>query len=247
VDWVKAQHTAAVAELDRYLKKHPDLMADWRAVVEDTTWPDAEKDREIVLERVIGYTEKLLTDEWDMRKLQDGHHEFRRKVRRLAIVSQAMSDLFQLDDRLPTRFDKILSDPSARGEFAELPPAEKRDAPILVLRSLYYELNRALVQLGTSKDLGEAAEEWLPEALLESGVTKNRKEAVRLAEQYVKKHPEYETPSKTASRVYESLRQSNKRYTDEWNRGVFASLHFLLRTQRDWTKFDCDRAWQQLD
>jgi hypothetical protein len=247
VKWIREQHASAVVELDGYLKKNPNLVRDWRKAVAKIPWPDPQTDRELVLKRMTDYTEKLLTDEWDMKDLQEGHHEFRRKIRRLAIVSQAMSDLFQLDDNLKTRFDPILTDPASRGEFAELPPAtHQSEVPIFLLRSLYYEINRALVLLGDSKDLGEAADEWLPEALEKSGVAKSHKEALRLAAEYVKKHPKYEVPWKTASKVYRRFRADDRRYSKKYNRGVVAALNYLFMAQAGWTAADCNRRWRQL-
>lgn len=216
-------------------------LAKWEKKVAQTDWDGPRKDRAYILDRLIEVTQELRKEEWNMGEIQDGMHDFRRRVRWLSIYVQSLRDLLVLDYPDLPKFDGILTEPIASSKYATLPAEEKLAFPILLPHALYLELTKAIEELGYAKDTAEAMYEWLPEALLQSGEASTLAAARRKAAELVKKHPNYRHPRQTADKIYAYLRRNDHRFADKLDRGVLVALRERLKQQTDWSKKDCRR------
>ncbi len=217
----------------------------WERKVAATDWDGPKKDRRYVLEQLIASTKQLRHNDWDLSELQDGVHDFRRRLRWLSIYSQSLADLMVMDDRTLNRWDAILTEPIASSQYADLPSADKLKFPILLPRALHLELTQAIYGLGNAKNAGEAQYEWLAAALFETGEASTFYRAKAAAGILAQKHSTYAEVKTTARRIYKHLRGNDGRYGDKLDRGVLVALHTRLKQQRDWTAKDCRRALEE--
>jgi hypothetical protein len=214
----------------------------WEKAVRKTDWDGPKKDREYVVGELFDLTQEIRKKPFNLRELQTGLHEFRRRTRWLLIYSQALGALVDFDGRPLEKFGAVLQDPVAETPYGKLPIGPKEKFPILLPREVYLELTKAVEELGYAKDTGEAQYEWLPEALLHSGAVKTDAEAAKLAEKLVKKHPRYTPVYETGEEIFERLRANDHRFADKEDRGLLVALKERLKEQIDWSKADCRRA-----
>ncbi len=220
------------------------IIASWRQTLQSLSW--AENDREFVLDRLIELTDELRKEKWDIRELQTGLHDFRRRVRWLLIYVQALGNFVSFDGRPLPAYAEILQDPVAEGKFGQLPEGKRVKFPVLIPREVYLELTKAVDRLGMAKDMGEAKYEWLKHALYKSGAADSKKSAEKMASQMIKEHKDYVPIFKTAESVYEHVREEDKRIKDKEAQGLLLALKYRLQEQIDWTIADCRRAMRSL-
>lgn len=248
IAYLERRRQQAREEFIRYLKeekfvggKKP-LIQRWEKMVSKAEWDGPKKDRAYVLRKLIELTQELRKENWDMSSLQDGLHDFRRRVRWLTIYAQALNGLVVFDPRSLVKFQDILSDPITKSPYANLPNGSHPDCPILFPREVFLALTRAVDLLGRAKDMGEAMHEWLPEALLQSGAEPTTERARARAEELVRKHPKYVPVIETGKAVMAELRMNDHRFSNKEDRGFLAAAKKRLTDQIDWSRADCREA-----
>ncbi len=249
---LKRQQKENRKELLRVLREEEWIESDnprldrWERKVEKTEWEGPKKDRMYILEQMYENTQKLRHNDWDMNELQEGLHDFRRRVRWLSIYSRALTDLMVMDDRPLGRWDAILKDPIAKSEYATMPESEKVKFPILIPKPIMLELTKAIEQMGDAKDTGEAQNEWLKEALLETGAADTEAKAHRMAVELTKRHPKHSEILPVGQRVYARLRANDHRYEEKKDRGILVAFKEILKEQMDWDLDDCREALKDI-
>lgn len=228
-----------------WIESYDPRLAKWENKVAKTDWDGPKKDRDYILQKLFDVTQELRRDEWNMGDIQDGIHDFRRRVRWLSIYVQSLADLLVLDYPELPLFDEILTSDIATSKYGALPPGDKLAFPILFPHALYLELTKAIQELGYAKDSAEAMYEWLPEALLASGQATTLAAARRKAAELVKKHKNYRDPRKTADKIYAYLRKNDHRYGDKTMRGVLVALKERFKAQMGWRPKDCRRELEE--
>jgi hypothetical protein len=92
----------------------------------------------------------------DISKLEEGVHEFRRKLRWISIYAQVLNGLVQL--RHVRVFDKAMekycTPEIMKSPFNLLPKAPQNIAPIYIQSQYFYALSWLIAELGTIKDSG---------------------------------------------------------------------------------------------
>lgn len=222
------------------------LVDRWTNQVRETKWETKEDDRQYVLQQLIDLTQELRKEEWDIRDLQNGLHDFRRRVRWMTIYLMALDGMAQFDGRPLENLTKILKDPVTKSPYANLAKNRREKFPILIPREVFLELIKAIERLGFAKDTGEATFEWLPEALLNSKMAKTETEAKELAATMVKKHPHFLPIFETGENTIAYLRAEDGDAEKKEARGILAALKHRLKKQIDWTQADCAKAMKGL-
>ncbi len=218
----------------------------WERKIEKTEWDGPKKDRIYILQKMYEFTQQLRHKDWDMNDLQDGMHDFRRRVRWLSIYTRTLADLMVMDDRSLGRWDAILEDPIAQSDYAKMPEVEKLKFPILIPKQVMLELTKAIEELGDAKDTGEAQNDWLKNALFKSGVASSEREAYRMAVELSKRHPKYSEVAPVGKRIFARLRANDHRYEPKNQRGILVALKEAFKEQMDWDLDDCREAMKDI-
>ncbi len=218
----------------------------WSEQVKAPKWESKKDDRQYVLEQLLDLNQELRKEKWDIRDLQNGLHDFRRRTRWMTIYLTALGGLIEFDGRPLERFAGILEDPITKSPYGVLGKGERDKFPILVPREIFLELAKAIEELGFAKDTGEASFEWLPEALVASGESKDHKAALKKAATLVKKHPTYRPVFETGENILAHLRANDPKAEDKTSSGILSALKHVLEEQFDWKLADCRRALSQL-
>ncbi len=115
----------------------------------------AEEDRAANAKMLRHEVKNFLEKEFDLTDV-DQIHELRRSCRWFAIAARAMNGAVLLvDGGEPKRFTHYLTDPAAKGEFADLPKSDRESQPVRVSRALWIGIGDVIDQLGKIKDQGE--------------------------------------------------------------------------------------------
>ncbi|MDZ4824109.1 MAG: hypothetical protein SH856_11675 [Flavobacteriales bacterium] len=132
-----------------------------------TDWKDDEQDRiayaTVFNEELDKLTDKYANGEIDVSKLEEGVHEFRRRLRWVSIYAQVANGLIQLrkvnvvnEDLMNYSTDSIANSP-----FNQLPKPIKGQEPIIVQSHYFYALSWMVQYLADLKDIGLRNEAFL--------------------------------------------------------------------------------------
>lgn len=212
------------------LKKHSPLVK-LEESLDEVDWSGKKSDRKLVLKSLRHRLREMENEEYDMRSLESGLHEFRRDLRWIPIYLRSFNDLFVLDKRPLPEAKLSVDDPISKHPYSQISrPRDSVKFPILFPRLGFWSLNKAVDTLGKVKDMGKM-EELFAQALKETGEARSSREANAFAKDLVRKHPDYSPVVQTASRLYRSLTHPEN--------GLIATLQDLLKEQKDWDKRDC--------
>jgi len=239
LSFLKGQEQSQREQLKRFLvekgfhgklKKHSPLIQ-LEEALDQVDWSGKKSDRKLVLKSLRHRLKELENEDYDMRSLEGGLHEFRRDLRWIPIYLRSFNDLFQLDKRPLPEARVAADDPISKNPYSKIShPRDSVKFPILFPRLGFWSLNKAIEQLGKVKDIGKM-EELFAKALRSTGEARSQKEASARARELVKKHPDYAPVVRTASSLYRSLTHPET--------GLIATLQDLLRDQKHWDKRDC--------
>jgi hypothetical protein len=212
------------------LKKHSPLIK-LEEALDQIDWSGKKSDRKLVLKSLRHRLKELEQEDYDMRSLEEGLHEFRRDLRWIPIYLRSFKDLFQLDKRPLPEARIAADDPISKNPYSKIShPRDSVKFPILFPQIGFWGLNKAIDQLGKVKDIGKM-EELFAKALRATREARSQREAATRARELVKKHPDYAPVVRTASSLYHSLTHPET--------GLIATLQELLRDQKHWDKRDC--------
>jgi hypothetical protein len=214
--------------------KHPDMpqiLDTMESRIAATSWDSLAEDHDFVTKYLRKEIDRhLIHTDYDMHDLDNGLHKFRRELRWILVETQALHGDVVLDDRpVPAEFRAILSDPIRQSEFANITDREDQGYHIFFPRAYYLAMTKGVEDLGRAKDVGEAAQEWLSEALWKSGAAASESEAQQRAEQLAKHHPHYVDRLKLASQTYQTIKGTK----------LLKNLRDNLEGQRSFSKKDC--------
>jgi hypothetical protein len=132
--------------------------------LEEQRWPSAKKERKLFAEyfsdSAKGLHDKLVKGEFDFNALEDGVHEFRRKVRWLSILPASVDGLF-------VRLEDAAIDPDLAGyctssvlasPFNSFPRRDEVPDPIVLDASSFLAVSWIIAELGALKDRGQLAD-----------------------------------------------------------------------------------------
>lgn len=244
--WLKSPLLKKEIEEDEL--KHPGETAFDRIVrkLDKVEWDSKKDDRDFLAEYAIKFIDKHLMDgsQYDLTDLNGpmGLHKRRREDRKLAMLMSATNGLFVLtDEDTPKAYKELLTDPIAKGKYANLPQPSEGKRHIFIPRGLFLEMNKSIDAFGRAKDFGEAMDEWLPEMLLGSGTAKNEKDAHAKARDIVSSWKGFEEPIKIAKTAYKRL-LSPRKGTSESEKTVYQALSSAIEEQIGMDKkTDCTR------
>ncbi|GEM_PF-422082 len=121
---------------------------------------NSEQEREAVAEFLIDEMQKL---EWqyeegeiDLRKIEDGLHEFRRKLRWISIYATVLEGGVQLRNvpALDPNIESYCTDAIVNSPFNRFPPAIEGREPLVIQSTYFYALSWLIQYLGDLKDVG---------------------------------------------------------------------------------------------
>ncbi len=165
---------------------------------------------------------KLVDEEWDLRDLDGGLHKYRRQIRWFLLNVQSLAGMVVLDDACPVaEYAGLMDHPLATSPYVRIPGKEPH--PLKIPKCLFIALTQLSEEFGEMKDLREASEVWLPEALLESESESSLTKAREKAEELIKLHPKYRKDYRSYQyRLYARTRAEN----------LVPILRAYLRTER---------------
>ena len=201
-------------------------------------WHGPNQDRLDVLETFRKHLQKKIVDrDWDFTELQSGVHELRRRMRWPMIWLHALDGMFVGTNQSIEGLDGIKRNRSVtESPYTKLPPVSAQ-YPILLPKTGYYWLSNLVENLGLVKDVGEAENEWLLEALENSSYReKGAKTARDTAKILVKTHPKYVTKKSVLPSVESTLRDTE----------LFPKMIKRLKKQESWSKSKCTRKVKEL-
>lgn len=129
--------------------------------LENATWmTDINKEKTAILNLIINAMDELQSDykkgKLHFEDIEEGLHEFRRKLRWISIYVAATDGMFQLKkvklvqpDLKPYLTDEIVNLP-----YNVLPPAKKGEEPVYIESQNFYALSWLIQELGKLKDEG---------------------------------------------------------------------------------------------
>ena len=146
--------------------------------------------QQLYLKRVIKTRKKIkelkpfiFKNQYSHDDLEAGMHEFRRTVRWLTIIIQALRGAFAYSEFEPKDLEfKELNDKFKDNKYFVLAPSS--DGHIVVDKMPFLRLSKIISELGVLKDIKEAQIE-LAEGLIHSGLIKDRKAALAKAVEMV--------------------------------------------------------------
>lgn len=153
--------------------------------LEELSNMNSKQERETVAVFLIDEMQKL---EWqyeegeiDMRKLEEGVHEFRRKLRWISIYATVLEGGIQLRNvpAIDPHIQAYCTDPIVNSPFNRFPPAIEGREPLVIQSTYFYALSWLIQRLGDLKDAGlrfEAAHELV----LASEMSEQNREAFLL-------------------------------------------------------------------
>lgn len=105
---------------------------------------------------------KVKSKEIDLRKLEEGIHEFRRKMRWLGIYSSSLSGKVRLaEGKKSEPLAKYLTNQNESVKFNQLPFKKDQKEPVYFLRGGFYAMSQLISEIGDIKDPGLATEEMM--------------------------------------------------------------------------------------
>jgi hypothetical protein len=154
-----------------------------RDVVEkwgEAKWGSYDKDFGKVRHELARRLEKLESTPFDMDELENGIHELRRQLRWFPIYAEALSGVFQLNEKQHpvSGYRKLLRAEIADSKFVQLPDGGREQSSIDLSKSLYCGLMQLVLDLGALKDSGEPLH-FIRDAYLRAGLAPDQKSAAK--------------------------------------------------------------------
>lgn len=131
-----------------------------KAVLQNLEWVTDEKERKKIIKFIVKQIKKFIKDykegDFNLSDLENGLHEFRRKLRWFSIYFAALDGMIQLkkvsvyDDTLK----KYMTDEVLKSPFNQFPKPAKGVKPVYITAPVYYALNWMINEMGVMKDDG---------------------------------------------------------------------------------------------
>ena len=120
---------------------------------------DAE--RKFLVSELTRFINEVQKKKYDLNKLQEGVHEYRRKLRWILLMAQASGGFFKLAESpaLDKQYAKYLDGSGIReASFSKIPELASEKNPCLISRALFEMVTLAVFRIGEAKDSGELVE-----------------------------------------------------------------------------------------
>ena len=146
---------------DAWLANDFERLATMLDELADVEWHDVKRDRrtvcEFLLEEIDELEAKYHEGAFNFEKLEEGVHEFRRKVRWFSIYAQSLEGLVQLKpvSRPDATLRPYLTTAVIESRFNILPPPQMGTVPLRFEAPNFYALSWLIAELGILKDDGQ--------------------------------------------------------------------------------------------
>jgi hypothetical protein len=150
-------------------------------------------------------SEEVLKVKWDFHKLQDGIHEFRRRLRWALLMIQASGGFFELVEEAPLqeRFAKYLVGSGvSEASFSKIPVLFRDARRCQISRPVFEMATLVVFKVGDAKDWGEFRD-FIKEAYV--GAKYSEAEAVRESQRIAESQPGFTEPFPLATHWKEIL------------------------------------------
>jgi hypothetical protein len=205
---LKAEHEAARGAFSTYLAKQGwtkdssfsalDLIQE---AIDRVTPPTAKQDEKWIREALQDQLDRTQKD-FDMTQLQgnSGLHELRRQMRWFLLTVQALHgkvlldehDVYSVKGKPKEKLRAFLDHPMAQSPYVTTVVPVSGVKPLFKIpKWAFIQLTELTEDLGTVKELAEAAEDWLSEAVAAAHPDWSRKQVWRYVKDRVKAHPKF--------------------------------------------------------
>lgn len=146
---------------DAWLANDFERLAKMLDELAEVDWHDAKKDRREVRDFLVEELEELESEYhegvFDFEELEEGVHEFRRKIRWFSIYAQSLEGLVQLQPiaRPDAVLRRYLTTAVVESRFNILPPPPVGTEPLRFEAPHFYALSWLIAELGIIKDDGQ--------------------------------------------------------------------------------------------
>lgn len=141
---------------NNWLKNKPDNILNSLADIE---WLKANEETKLLAKTISSELKEIVKDyekgRVDFNYLEEGVHEFRRKIRWISIYAQALDGIIQLkDDELEDSLSQYLTKEVVNSPFNTMPTIQNNSEIIYFSKSAFYALSWMIATIGKMKDEG---------------------------------------------------------------------------------------------
>lgn len=156
----KQEKLNKILKKKKWISEKLDKLKEIESSLEKADWLEADKDRiaigEFLVKQIDKFTSKYEKGKLHFNDIEEGVHEFRRKLRWFSIYASALDGLIQLKKSATTDsgMEKYLLPEVINSPFNVLPESPLGIQPLFINDQLFYALSWAIAETGKLKDEG---------------------------------------------------------------------------------------------